>query len=370
MNKIFDINLLGFLIGVFTLSLSFTSLRATSSVGFFEIMLLFLFGIYVLQHFFFEVNKFELATLLPIIFIVIIVAPLTILNFMQGFYGSSITTLIALIFASFAGSLVYTFDSKNRYSFAFGIGLSAFLSISYIIVSGDLFETLVRFAFLANNPNTLALYSICSCFLIALIYPKGKIRMLLIFSAIFYGIISISDSLFLALFVGTIFGLISLITKKGMLLSGIIITLIISFIILINLELNIFSFFNSLWSEADEGGGRIKLLKHGFEAYLQSPVIGHGAGAFSGSYHPFGRFEAHNTYLDLLTIGGPILMLLFSLPLFLSLPVLYKMEEYLALTFLIAILVFAFFHFTARHPIIWTVWGICLSYIYQFKRSV
>ena len=77
--------------------------------------------------------------------------------------------------------------------------------------------------------------------------------MLLIFSAIFYGIISISDSLFLALFVGTIFGLISLITKKGMLLSGIIITLIISFIILINLELNIFSFFNSLWSEADEG---------------------------------------------------------------------------------------------------------------------
>ena len=112
MNKIFDINLLGFLIGVFTLSLSFTSLRATSSVGFFEIMLLFLFGIYVLQHFFFEVNKFELATLLPIIFIVIIVAPLTFLNFMQGFYGSSITTLV-FDFASFAGSLVYTFDSKT-----------------------------------------------------------------------------------------------------------------------------------------------------------------------------------------------------------------------------------------------------------------
>ena len=101
-------------------------------------MLLFIWNL-CSSAFLFEVNKFELAILLPTIFAVIIVAPLTILNFMQGFYGSSITTLIALIFASFAGSLVYTFDSKNRYSFAFGIGLSAFYH-SYIIVSGDLLK--------------------------------------------------------------------------------------------------------------------------------------------------------------------------------------------------------------------------------------
>ena len=117
----------------------------------------------------------------------------------------------------------------------------------------------------------------------------------------------------------------------------------LSSIILINFEINPITSMIDLWNQADQGGARIALLKNGIEAYSYSPIIGHGGGAFSGTYHAFGRFEAHNTYVDLLTIGGPILMLIFIIPLLAPLLYLHRNKEYLTLAFLVAVLFFLSF---------------------------
>lgn len=369
MNKIFDIKPLGFLIGVFTLSLSFTSLRGASSAGILELILLILIGIYCLRHFFLERQEIEWPSFIPLIFIIIIVTPLTIINWAQDFYGSSFTTLAALIFASLIGAVSYSFDHYYRYSFSIGVGISIFFIICYILISGDLFATVARFAFLSANPNILALYSICSCFLISFFSPKGIIRYLLILSAIFYGGIALSDSFFLAIAMGLLIACFSFLYWKEVLPGFIFVALVLILIILINFELNPIAYIINLWNQADQGGARIALIKNGIEAYLHSPIIGHGAGAFAGMYHAFGRFEAHNTYIDLLTIGGPVLTVIFVIPLLTTLLYLHKKKEYLALAFLIAILFFSFFHFTARHPIIWSVWGFCLALVYSSQSK-
>ena len=368
MKDLHSINFIGLIFGILSLALSFTSLRTTSSIGLIELSLMTVVSYYILNYFFLESNRPSVIIFLPLIFILLFVAPMTIFNTLTGFYGSSITTLIALIFASIIGGVASTFDDSFKRSLAMGVGLSCITSIAYIIFSGALYETLLRFAFLANNPNTLALYSLCSCFIVAHLYPKGILRLIFVAAAAFYGIISLSDSLFLALFCGSIAGLFCFFVKRGFFIASILILLLIFALIIINLELNIVQFLSSLWSEADEGGGRIKLIMHGIEAYLASPIIGHGAGAFSGSYNAFGRFEAHNTYIDLLTIGGPILPIIFILPLIFSIPLLYKKGDILSLMFLIAIMIFTFFHFTARHPIIWIVWGLCTSQLISKPR--
>jgi len=371
MNSIFDIKPLGFLIGVLTLSLSFTSLRGASSAGILEVMLLMLISLYFLRYYVLEMNQIDWYSLIPLIFLVIIVTPITAINWFQDFYGSSFGTLIALIYASLIGVVAHSFNQEYRLSFGIGVGISTFLIMAYILLSGELFATVARFAFLSVNPNTLSLYSICACFIISLSYPRGLIRYVLILSAIFYGGIALSDSFYLAIVLGLLVSFISFAQWKGFLLALILIAIMLSSIILINFELNPIKSMIDLWNQADQGGARLTLLKNGIDAYSYSPFIGHGAGAFSGSYHAFDRFEAHNTYIDLLTIGGPVLMLIFIIPLLAPILYFHRNKEYLTLAFLVAVLFFSFFHFTARHPIIWSVWGFCLSIIYsnQFKVS-
>lgn len=371
MSTIFDIKPLGFLIGAFTLGLSFTSLRGASSAGILEVVLLVLIGFYLLRHHVLEMNQIDWHSLMPLIFLIIIVTPLTLINWIQNFYGSSFSTLIALMYASLIGGVTYSFNHEYRVSFGAGVGISTFLIMAYILISGELFATVARFAFLSVNPNTLSLYSICACFIISFFYPKGFIRYILILSAIFYGSIALSDSFFLSIILGLLVSCISFARWKGFLPSFILVAMVASIIILINIELNPITSIVNLWNQADQGGARIALLKNGIEAYSYSPIIGHGAGAFSGAYHAFGRFEAHNTYVDLLTIGGPVLMLIFIIPMLVPLLYFHRNKEFLPLAFLMAILLFSFFHFTARHPIIWTVWGFCLAIIYsnQYKVS-
>ena len=371
MRTIFDIKPLGFLIGVFTLSLSFTSLRGASSAGILELMLLILISLYLLKHHVLEMNQIDWQSFIPLIFLIIIVTPITVINWIQNFYGSSITTLIALIYASLIGGVAYSFNYEYRHSFGLGVGISTSLIVAYILISGELFATVARFAFLSVNPNTLSLYSICACFIISFFCPKGFVRYILILFAIFYGSIALSDSFFLAILLGLLVACMSFIERKGLLLALILASILLSSIILINFEINPITSMIDLWNQADQGGARIALLKNGIEAYSYSPIIGHGGGAFSGTYHAFGRFEAHNTYVDLLTIGGPILMLIFIIPLLAPLLYLHRNKEYLTLAFLVAIVLFSFFHFTARHPIIWSVWGLCLAIIYsnQYKTS-
>ncbi|MEH7254169.1 O-antigen ligase family protein [Neobacillus niacini] len=56
--------------------------------------------------------------------------------------------------------------------------------------------------------------------------------------------------------------------------------------------------------EADTNGeNRLLIWRSAIEAWLHSPIFGLGPGSYSGT-HVFGGFEAHNTFLQILTQGG------------------------------------------------------------------
>jgi O-antigen ligase len=114
------------------------------------------------------------------------------------------------------------------------------------------------------------------------------------------------------------------------------------------------------WNEADQGGTRLSLYQNGIIAFLHSPLLGHGAGAFAGISIPFEKFEAHNTFIDLTTIGGLLLPIIFYAPLVIAYFGLIKKNP-LASAILLGLIFFTLFHFVARHPIIWLVWGICFN---------
>ena len=61
---------------------------------------------------------------------------------------------------------------------------------------------------------------------------------------------------------------------------------------------------------------------------MNSPVVGLGAGVFSGISGPLQQFESHNTFIDLMTNGGIILSVLFYYPFIRTIISLYKDNPY------------------------------------------
>ncbi|WP_148659667.1 O-antigen ligase family protein [Pseudomonas sp. St29] len=102
----------------------------------------------------------------------------------------------------------------------------------------------------------------------------------------------------------------------------------------------------------DKNKGEVrKLLRNrATEAWLQSPIIGNGPGAFSYLKSPEDKQEAHNLALDLLTQVGIIGTLLFG-ALYLWLFVrAYQARDPYSLTVLIALMIFSGAHFMLRQP--------------------
>ena len=85
------------------------------------------------------------------------------------------------------------------------------------------------------------------------------------------------------------------------------------------------------------------LYKHGLLAALNSPVVGLGAGVFSGISGPLQQFESHNTFIDLMTNGGIILSALFYYPFIRAIVSLYKDNPYKSAV-ITAFLAFTLFH--------------------------
>ena len=110
------------------------------------------------------------------------------------------------------------------------------------------------------------------------------------------------------------------------------------------------------------------MLTNGIKAYLHSPILGHGAGVFSGGYQPFTGGEAHNTLVDLANIGGIILPGIFYFPYIYAYIISVKRKEYLLSILLVTFIFFSFFHFIARHPISWVLWSLLIIYIFSKNK--
>lgn len=365
-----NLNSLFFLLfGSLIISAHFTTLR-NSAFGPIEI-LLFIFSSYLyIKNVFIRGRTVPIVILIPIIFLITFITPITILNIAQGFFGSSILTTLALIFANYVSICLWFLDDSELEALGIGMFLTIFISLAISIFSGQILEELVRFAFLAENPNQLALYALVGACISSITIKDYKFKLFSIFIMLLYGIVSLSDSLFLAIFVGMMYFIFCQAFKRRMLGIIMLTFVILTSYALLNFDLDPLGFLSDLWFSADQGGGRVKLAINGLIAYLNSPLFGHGGGAFSGTYNPFGRFEAHNTIIDLLTIGGPLLVLFFYYPLVKGVIALTRNNRFLESSLLVSVVLYSVFHFVARHPILWVLIFISFKLHHNYKKNV
>ena len=119
-----------------------------------------------------------------------------------------------------------------------------------------------------------------------------------------------------------------------------------------------------IWFAADEGGGRIMLMLNGMDVIKSSPIVGWGAGSFSG-FVPFGRAEAHSTPIDLgMQLGIVFPIILYGI-MFVAMFKKLKDKEYLVAAFILGFIFSGFFHYTARHFTFWVELSIFYSYAFH-----
>ena len=362
-------NFLFLIFGSLIMSAHFTALRG-SNIGLIEVGIMIVSFIIYVKFIILERKRIHFIFFLPPLFILIFLFPITLVNTYQEFYGSSFTTIVALLFSSTVTACIYFFNSNQKIFFGIGISIITIFALAGIVASGKLFETIFRFSYLSDNPNQIAIYSVSGVCLVTLLIQSNILRMFFLPPAIAYGILSLSDALFLSFLSGLLTYLALFLIKKSLFIPSVFFALMVSIIFLLTLPtMDIQLLILDLWREADEGGSRIRLFINGLDAYLDSPAFGHGGGGFSGFFVPFDRFEAHNTFVDLLTIGGPILVLIFYLPLFIGMFCLYKDNQLLGAAMIISVIIFSLFHFVARHPIVWIIVFFCLSFSLEFLKN-
>ena len=116
----------------------------------------------------------------------------------------------------------------------------------------------------------------------------------------------------------------------------------------------LYSEFDTLYAKTGQGETRLRVWTHGIEAFLASPITGHGPGNFSGWIAPFGNFEAHNLYIDWSAqfgIVGLMVLLLLCVRLGISL---FAVRRFDGLGMLVVLMALSIFLFFARHAVFWS----------------
>lgn len=154
-----------FSVGVALVLNSFTSLRGDGG-GPFEVLLL---SFLIILGFFkvIERYKFNFIPLIAIIYLLVIMAPITFLNLYFDQMGSSTRTLFALCFGAFVGFIIANTNLVEQKYIAQG-GASVLIVSFFLAIYLEIdFSNLQRLLFLSDNPNQIALYSLSMIFLIS-----------------------------------------------------------------------------------------------------------------------------------------------------------------------------------------------------------
>lgn len=236
------------------------------------------------------------------------------------------------------------------------IGACLLLVIYQYLFGGSNAWYSIRFTGGAKNPNQLALYLVC-CIFLALGAVKRKF---LIWAAVgtllFFALKTMSDAFIAFLMAAGGAMLASLLVPRRYFVP-LLVPMAFGFAAAMTLVWPLFTeWMLEEWYRADEGGGRVVLYVNGLRAWVSSfdsIIIGNGAGGFSGLFGPFQGAEAHNTPIDVLTIGG-----LTGLVVFFVFPVrnvvrLYVGGNNMLFAAFVGVVCFSFFHFVARHPVWW-----------------
>lgn len=227
-----------------------------------------------------------------------------------------------------------------------------------------------RFIGLASNPNQTALHSLAAIIVIYLTISKMPtglrglklILSLALLASLFVGMASASDAFAgsaLIIIAAMVFGvsekllgnkLQTFAVLSFLTLSGMATTILFN----PNFIANIAGSITEAVAFGNQDSDRLMLWGNGVEAWLERPLFGNGIGAWSGASGPFGGIEAHNSFIDWMSITGifgGVLYAAFLLRIFrFSL-----MKEPVRFGIFFGVMLYISFGFFFRNPIYWLI---------------
>lgn len=287
--------------------------------------------------------------------------------------GSVFTALSPFIVTFFVVTVIcMILHSRAAMVFLFfilitSIGLSLFYDSAIILGIGNFYyET--RFSGLSLNPNQTAMHALSIIVTgLAIIFKVDEDRWILkylsvlaIFGALFFGLYTNSDAFVISLV--PVCAAVALAISRRIFLNlktaiavGTLFAALGAVVLALAFPDKISSALDGFLSSLQTGNqdsDREILWRHGIQAWEASPIIGNGPGAWSGLSMPFQGTESHNSYIDWLTIVGiaGFIPFAFSVGSIFRLNIARHLTSYFAL---MAILIFASFHFMLRLPIFW-----------------
>lgn len=305
---------------------------------------------------------------LTLVYLLAIVLPVTALNAFYNTFGIEFRDLLAYLLCALTIFALATQPERTREIALLTLVITlALVSLQYLF--GDIntaWYALTRFTGGAKNPNQLALYLVCLTLITAIHVRPPLLKAGCFGLLVFFGLASQSDAFlaYLALSMGIL--LLSLIVPSRFFLLVAPVTLLVLLLVGLWFLGDITAMLGNQWSAADQGGSRFTLYVNGLQAWLDNPltfVLGNGAGNFSGLHAPFQGWEAHNTPIDMLTIGGLLgFVAIYFFPVKCALDV-YRLDQRLVFACTVGLIGFTFFHFVARHPIFWITIFVLFQYI-------
>jgi O-antigen ligase len=236
---------------------------------------------------------------------------------------------------------------------------------------GSLWYGGARFTAFAANPNQLALLLVPVPFIILQLQVDGRLArssaLLCLAAVTVAGVATFSDALALAWLAGGALSGASLLCRAGrtpgagfgkvaaiwVLLPAVLVIAIIVAGPVIYPKVE--SAVTGVVREGSQASVRVILWQHGFEAIAQAPWTGWGPGAHSGVRGPFQETEAHNSYLDWgASTGVPGLAALLLMLGWAVACCIRGGKTHLGVA-LLALMLFAVFHFVLRQPAFWLV---------------
>ena len=348
-----------------------TSLRFIGKIGLSEILVLISIIILLSKNYkVFFIYKRNLENYIKIYILLALFIQLPVLTLTTSIitdYNSDPKYIISFIMGGVLVFLLSNASQFNEFNFS---RLTLFFFYAFVgtnLITFIFFPSLMeiyRYTGAAENPNQLMFYA-SSLTLLLLIYNK-KLSIIGIPVVIWIVSKTQSDAYFFTLYLTILFYFLFIFFFHSKHKFSIkVIFFLICFTVLSFIIINTYSEeLLEIWFAADEGGGRIMLMLNGMDVIKSSPIVGWGAGSFSG-FVPFGRAEAHSTPIDLgMQLGIVFPIILYGI-MFVAMFKKLKDKEYLVAAFIMGFIFSGFFHYSARHFTFWVELSIFYSYAFH-----
>ena len=348
-----------------------TSLRFIGKIGLSEILVLISIIILLSKNYkVFFIYKRNLENYIKIYILLALFIQLPVLTLTTSIitdYNSDPKYIISFIMG---GVLVFLLSNASQFNDFNFSRLTLFFFYAFVgtnLITFIFFPSLMeiyRYTGAAENPNQLMFYA-SSLTLLLLIYNK-KLSIIGIPVVIWIVSKTQSDAYFFTLYLTILFYFLFIFFFHSKHKFSIkVIFFLICFTVLSFIIINTYSEeLLEIWFAADEGGGRIMLMLNGMDVIKSSPIVGWGAGSFSG-FVPFGRAEAHSTPIDLgMQLGIVFPIILYGI-MFVAMFKKLKDKEYLVAAFIMGFIFSGFFHYSARHFTFWVELSIFYSYAFH-----